>query len=104
VTGVVGVVRLRGAGVVVVVDAGFVTGLVAGLVAGLLAGRPVLPPIMPPPVTPLGSCWASATLLHAMSTIADRLINRGRDGINITFSPAACSEWTRRETTRGHYS
>jgi hypothetical protein len=56
VTGVVGVVRLRGAGVVVVVEAGLLTGLVAGLVAGLLAGRPVLPPIMPPPVTPLGSC------------------------------------------------
>jgi hypothetical protein len=59
VTGVVGEVRLRGAGVVVVeagLVAGFVAGLVAGLVEGLLDGRPVLPPIMPPPVMPLGSC------------------------------------------------
>jgi len=83
-TGVVGVVRLRG-GVVVVV------GLVAGLVAGLVEGRLVLPPIMPPPVTPPGSCCASATLLVVINRTANRQTERG-NGRDITFSPAFNSE------------
>jgi len=84
---VVGVVRLRGAGVVVV-DAG----LFAGFVAGLLE-RSVLPPIIPPPVTPLGSCWPTATLaLASRNRIVERQSKRGRKGLSITFSPAALNE------------
>ena len=79
-----GVVLFRG--VVVVVAAG----LVAGLLAGLVEGRLVLPPIMPPPVMPPESCCAIATLALAnRSTMADRLVNRGRVRKGITFSPAA---------------
>ena len=67
--GLTGVVGLRGAGLVVVVD----VGLLAGLVTGLVDGRPVLPPIMPPPVMPLGSCCANAALPAAsIKRIADR--------------------------------
>ena len=93
-TGVVGVVRLRG-GVVVVV------GLVAGLVAGFVEGRLVLPPIVPPPVTPPGSCCASATLLVVINRTADRQTKRGI-GSDMTFSPAFNSEI--RRTPRSHYS
>ena len=88
-TGVVGVVRLRG---VVVVAAGLIAGLVAALVAGLVDGRPVLPPIIPPPVTPPESCCASATLpVVNINRIADRQIKRG-DEKDMTFSPAGKPE------------
>ena len=68
-TGVVGLGRGL---VVVVVDAGLVTGFVAGLVVGRL----VLPPIIPPPVMPPGSCCASALLVKSNS-VADKQIMRG---------------------------
>ena len=68
-------------------------GRFAGLVAGLLDGRPVLPPIIPPPVTPFGSCCANAALVRNRTRIADRLVNRGRNGVDIIVSPAANTEW-----------
>ena len=78
-TGVVGLGRGR---VVVVVDAGLVTGFVAGLVVGRL----VLPPIIPPPVMPPGSCCASALLVKS-NNVADKENMRG-NVVDMGFSPA----------------
>ena len=99
VTGVVGVVRLRGG----VVDTGLFAGFVAGLVAGFVEGRLVLPPIIPPPVTPPGSCCASATLLLVVNNrTADRQSERG-EWKDMTFSPAIETRMNG-ERRAGHYS
>ena len=94
-TGVVGVVRLRG---VVVVD----VGLFAGLVAGFVVGRLVLPPIIPPPVMLPESCCARATLLIVINKTADRQTKRG-ELKDMTFSPALLNRMSG-DRRAGHYS